>query len=170
MSQGRGLSDLVPVVLDGAVPKFAGQCLVCASGRAAGNPECFDQVEGVGVPVARQFWRTARTELVRGLQGKRSDARPARELRLWREIWRRRLVVSRGIPENIGGRWVTGAVVRPYGQDPIGDGFPYADALSLSPVGQLRQRLLKLCVDCCLEFRIQLDQYLVRCRRRCRLL
>ena len=73
--------------------------------------------------------------MVRGLQGKRSDARPARELRLWREIWRRRLVVSRGIPENIGGRWVTGAVIRPYGQDPIGDGFPYADALSLSRLG-----------------------------------
>src|ERR1700751_2185898 len=171
MSQGRGLSDFVPVVLDGSVPEFAGQRLVCASGRAAGDPECFDQVEGVGVPVARQFWRTARTELVRSLQGKRSDARPARELWLWREIRRRRLVVSRGIPENIGRRWVTGAVVRPYGQDPIGDSIPYADAVSLSLVGQLRQGLLKLGVEeGCLKIRIQLDQYLVRCRRRCRLL
>src|ERR1700760_3457642 len=135
MSQGRGLSDFIPVVLDGSVPKTASQRLVCASGRAAGDPECFDQIEGVGVPVACQFWRTVRTKLVRGFQGKRSVARPARELRLWREIWRRRLVVSRGSPENIGSRRVIRAVIGPYGQEPIGDSIPYADALSLSLVG-----------------------------------
>ena len=72
---------------------------------------------------------------------------PMRKLRLLGEIRWCRLVISRGIPENIGGRWVTGAVIRPYGQDPISDGFPYTDARSLSPVGQLRQRLLKLCVE-----------------------
>jgi len=71
MRQRRGLGDLVPVVLNGSVLKMAGQRLVC--GRAAGDPQCFDQVEGVGVPVARQFWRPVRTKLVCGLQGKRSE-------------------------------------------------------------------------------------------------
>src|ERR1700757_702477 len=154
MSQGRSLSDFVPVVLDGSVPKTASQRLVCASGRAAGDPECFDQVEGIGKPVARQFWRTARTKLVRGLQDKRSDARPARELRLWREIRRRRLVVSRGIPENIAGRRVIRAVIRPQSQYPVGHGVSYVDAVSLSSLRKLCQRLPKLSIECRLEARI----------------
>jgi hypothetical protein len=51
MHQRRGLSDLVPIVLNGPVPKPTGQCLVRGSGGAAGDPQCFDLVESIAVPL-----------------------------------------------------------------------------------------------------------------------
>src|ERR1700737_1129555 len=94
MRQRRGLGDLVPVVLNGSVPKATGQCLIRSSGRAAGNTQRFDLVESIAVPVAGQRWWAPWTKLVRTIEGKGGNARPMRELGLLRKIRRSRLVIS----------------------------------------------------------------------------
>ena len=78
-----------------------------------------------------------------------------REMRLLREVRRCRLVVSRGTAESIGDGLGIRAVIVSQGQDPISDRVSYADAVSLSCVGKLRQRLLKLGIERCLEVPIQ---------------
>jgi hypothetical protein len=64
------------------------------------------------------------------------------------------LVIPRRIAKNIGDGLDIRAVIVPQGQDAISDGVSYADAVSLSSVGKLRQRLLKLGIESCLEVRI----------------
>src|SRR6516164_10574068 len=111
MCERRDLGDLVPVVLNGPIPKTAGQRLVRGRGCAAGDPQRFDLVEGIDVPVAGQLWWSAGTKLVRGLQGKGSHARPMRKLGLLREIRRCGLVTSRCTAKNIRNGLRIGAVI-----------------------------------------------------------
>jgi len=89
-----------------------------------------------------------------------------RELGLLGEIRRCRLVISRGIAENIGDGLGIRAVIAPQDQEPISHKVSYPDALSLSPVWELRQRLLQLGIERCLEVWIQFHQDFVRCRCR----
>src|ERR1700676_1606914 len=49
---GSRLGNLIPVVLNSAVPKASGERLVCGSGSAVYHPECFYFIENVGIPVA----------------------------------------------------------------------------------------------------------------------
>ena len=94
--------------------------------------------------------------MARALQAKRRNVGPICELRLSGEIRRCRSVVPRGASENIGDRRDIRAVIGPQSQDPISDGVPYLDAVSPSCIGKLRQRLLKLVIEGCLEARIEL--------------
>jgi len=77
------------------------------------------------------------------------------ELRLLRKIRRCRLVIPRRVAENIGDGLGIRAVIVPQGQNPISDAISYADAIGLPGIGNLRQRLLKLGIERCLEARIQ---------------
>src|SRR6202035_5098636 len=103
-------SDLVPIVLDGAIPKSPGQGFVGRRGRAVFNTQGFYFIECIGVFVAGQLRGRTWAELVCAVQGKRRDMRPMRELRLWRKVRRRRLVITRGGPENVRNRLSVGAV------------------------------------------------------------
>jgi hypothetical protein len=76
------------------------------------------------------------------------------ELRLLRKIRRCRLVIPRRVAENIGDGLGIRAVIVPQGEDPISDGASYADAIGLPGIGNLRQRLLELGIERCLEVRI----------------
>ena len=78
-----------------------------------------------------------------------------RELGLLGEIRRCRLIISRGVSKNVRDGLSIRAVGAPQGQDPISDGVAYADAVSLSSAGKLRQRLLQLSVERRLEAWIQ---------------
>jgi hypothetical protein len=73
-----------------------------------------------------------------------------RELRLG-EIRRCRLITSRRVSKTIRDGLSIRAVVAPQGQDPISNGVAYANAVSLSSAGKLRQRKLQLSVERCLE-------------------
>ena len=87
-----------------------------------------------------------------------------RELRLLRKIRRCGLVIPRRVAENIRDGLAIRAVIVPQGQDPISDCVSYADAVSLSAVGKLRQRLLKLGIERCPEVWIQFYKDFVSCR------
>jgi len=94
-----------------------------------------------------------------------------RELRLRREVRRCRLVIPRGIAEDIEDRLGTRAVILPQGQNAISGGSSYAGAvILLCSVGNLRQRLLKSGIERCLELRIQGYKDFMRGRRRRRFL
>jgi len=57
--------------------------------------------------------------------------------------------------EHIGDGLGIRAVILSQGQDPIGDGGSYANAVGLPSLGNLRKRLLKFGIERCLEVRIQ---------------
>src|SRR5882724_6568552 len=77
----------------------------------------------------------AGSKLIRTLQRERSDARPMRELWLRWEIRRRRLIISRGGPENIRNRLSIRAVVASHCQDAIRNALPYADTFCFVRAG-----------------------------------
>src|ERR1700746_3568287 len=146
---------------------MTGKRFVRGSGCAAGDPQGFDLVESIAVPVGGQCWGAAGTKLVSAIQSKRSNVGPMRELRLLGEIRWCRLVISRGSAEDIGDRLGIRTVVLPLCQNNISDLLSYGDAVRLPAVGELPQRQLKLGVERCLEVRIQVYQDFVRgCRRR----
>ena len=120
-------------------------------------------VESIGVPIAGQRRGRARTKLVRTLQGKRGNAEPMRKLRLLGEIRRGRLVISRGVAENIGDGLGIRAVVVPQGQDATNNRQSYADSLSLVlSIRNLRQGLLKVEIERAFERRVQGNKNVVR--------
>ena len=90
-----------------------------------------------------------------------------RELRLLGEIRWCRLVVSRGIAEDIRNGLDIRSVIAPQGQDTVSDGVSYTDAVNLASVWKLRQRLLELRIERWLEVRIQFYEDFV-CSRRSR--
>lgn len=51
MLQGRGLGDLVPIVLNRPIPKAASQRLVCSAGSTVDNPQGFDLIEAIAVGI-----------------------------------------------------------------------------------------------------------------------
>src|ERR1700748_1608829 len=97
------LSDLVPVILNGAVPETTGQGLV-GTCRATRYPQRLHFVDGVAVRVANQGRRRARTNNAGLRQRKRRDVGPVRELRLFREVRRSRLVISRMVAKRVWNR------------------------------------------------------------------
>src|SRR6266567_2779406 len=129
--QGRGLGDLVPIVLNRPIPKSAGQCLVRRGGRAIGGSQRFDLIEGLAICIAGQRWRRTGTKLIRALQGEGRDMRPMSELRLWRKIRRCGLVITGRASEEIQNRLSIGSVIAPQSQDMIRYGLPYEEALGL---------------------------------------
>src|ERR1700730_15308034 len=94
MSQRRGLPDLVPEVLNAAVPEVSNEGLLLGASFAGNKTQTLDFVENPCVLVARQLrWRSG-TKFISACQGERSDLGPVCEVR-WREIGRCELVVSR---------------------------------------------------------------------------
>src|SRR2546430_17458205 len=92
LQRGR-LPDLVPEVLDVAVPELADLGLFGSAGCAVNEPEAFDFIEDLSVKAAYERRRRIGTELVGPLQRKRRHLRPLGKIRR-REVRRRQLVVS----------------------------------------------------------------------------
>src|SRR5438132_12032145 len=92
LQRGR-LPDLVPEVLDVAVPELADLALFGSAGCAVNEPEAFDFIEDLSVKAACERRRRIGTELVGPLQRKRRHLRPLGKIRR-REARRRQLVVS----------------------------------------------------------------------------
>src|SRR5207245_7153536 len=104
MALQRGsLCDLVPEVLDVAVPELADLGLFRSAGCAVNEPETFNFIEDLSINVACEYRRRTGTELIGLLQSKRHDPRPLGKIR-WREIRRRQLVVSGLGPRDVR-RW-----------------------------------------------------------------
>src|SRR5205814_4590111 len=131
MVQDRRLGDLIPIVLDRPIPKSAGQCLARRSGRAIGDSQRFDFVEGLAIGIAGQHRGRTRKKLIRALQGEGCDMRPMCELRLWGKIRRCGLVIAGRASEDIQNRLSIGSVIAPQTQDTIPYGSPYEDTLVL---------------------------------------
>src|SRR5258708_5417010 len=94
MALYRGsLCDLVPEVLDVAVPELADLGLFRSAGCAVNEPETFDLIEDLSIDVACKCRRRTRTELIGPLQREGRDLGPLGKIRR-REIRRRQLVVS----------------------------------------------------------------------------
>src|SRR5947208_15333623 len=91
--QRRSLRDLVPEVLNVAVPELADLGLFCSAGCTRNEPETFDFVEDPSINGACECGRRPGTEFVRLLQRKWSDLGPLGKIRS-RALKPRQLVVS----------------------------------------------------------------------------
>src|SRR6266481_9854571 len=148
MTLQRGsLCDLVPEVLDVAVPELADLSLFRRSRCAVNEPETFHLIEDLSIKVARECRRRTRAELVGPLQCKRRDLRPLGKIR-WREIRRRQLVVS-GLGSRDVRRWsYIRSISTARSEKLAGNCLPNGYSLSLSLIiGKQGQVLL--------QFRIQ---------------
>src|SRR2546430_14193788 len=101
--QRRSLRDLVPEVLNVAVPELADLGLLRSTGCAVNEPETFDFIEDLSIESACECRRRTRTELVSPLQRKWSDLGPLGKIR-WREVRWRQLIVSGLGPRQVQ-RW-----------------------------------------------------------------
>jgi hypothetical protein len=81
MSQRRGLRDLVPEVLNVAVPEGSNQSLFLCASFAGNETQTLDFIESLCVLLARQLRWWSGTKFIGACQGKRSDLRPLREVR-----------------------------------------------------------------------------------------
>src|SRR6266571_1539253 len=102
LQRGR-LPDLVPEVLDVAVPELADLGLLRSAGCAVNEPETFDFIKDLSIESACECRRRTRTELVSPLQRKWSDLGPLGKIR-WREVRWRQLIVSGLGPRQVQ-RW-----------------------------------------------------------------
>src|ERR1700688_513581 len=163
MSKCRGLRNLVPIVLDGPIPKTASQGLVGSGCGALDYSERLHFMESISVSITGQSGRRSKTKLARALQGEGRDMGPTRELGLRRKIrWRRLEIPSCGAEEK-GRRWSIRSVVAPGCEDLISDRLSDSDACGLvGPVGNQRQRLFKLGINRCLEGGVHRCKHLVR--------
>ena len=75
------LRDLVPEVLDVAVPELADLGLFRSAGCAVNEPETFDLIEDLSIKGAYECRRRTGTELVGPLQRKRRDLGPLGKIR-----------------------------------------------------------------------------------------
>src|SRR5580704_11960164 len=80
--QRSRLCDLVPEVLDVAVPELADLGLFWRARCAVNEPEAFHLIEDLSIKVARECRRRTGTELVGLLQRKRRDLGPLGKIRL----------------------------------------------------------------------------------------
>jgi len=140
--QRRNLRDLVPEVLDVAVPELADLGLFRSAGCTVNEPETFDFVEDPSINGACECGRRPGTELVRLLQRKRCDLGPLGKIR-WREIRRRQLVVS-GLGSGDVRRWsYIRSISTARSEQLTGNCKPHAYSLSFSLViGKQREILL----------------------------
>src|SRR5262249_30205195 len=135
------------------------QRLVWRSCSTVDDPQCLDFIDRIAVPLTGQRRGRIRTKLLGALQGKRRNVRPMRELRLLREIRWCRLVISRGVSENIRNGLSIGSVIVSQSQDLVRNRLSYADSLRLiRSLWNLCQRLLELSIKQCLKVWIQLDE------------
>src|ERR1700676_2381352 len=100
MSQRSGLRDLVPEVLNVAVPEVSNHGLLWSAGFAGDETQALHFIEDPCVLVAGQLrWRSG-TKFISPRQGKRRDQGPLDEV-CWCEVGRRKLIVSRLVSRNI---------------------------------------------------------------------
>src|ERR1700719_3443469 len=104
MSNCGGLSNFVPVILDGPVPKTASQGLVGSGSGAVDDAERLDFIESIGVDITGQCGWRSKTKLTRALQSEGHDMGPTRELGLRGEIRRRGLEIPSRGAEDKGNR------------------------------------------------------------------
>src|SRR5947208_879804 len=141
LQRGR-LPDLVPEVLDVAVPELADLSLFRRSRCAVNEPETFDFVEHLSIKIACECRRRIGTELVGPLQRKRRHLRPLGKIRR-REVRRRQLVVSGLVTWDVR-RWnYIGSIRAARSAQLAGNCLPHGYSLSFSLIiGNLGQVLL----------------------------
>ena len=138
MSQSCGLRDLVPEVLNIAIPEHSNQGLLRGTSCAVDESQTFNFIKNTGVLVACQLGRRAGTKFVGARQGKRRDLRPLREIRCCEIGWCP-LVASRLDSRNERRRRDARSVIASQGQDLSRNGLSYRDAISLIlPIRNLR--------------------------------
>src|SRR6266436_4383977 len=154
LQRGR-LPDLVPEVLDVAVPELADLGLFGSAGCAVNEPEAFDFIEDLSVKAACECGRRIGTELVGPLQRKRHDLRPLGKIRR-REIRRRQLVVS-GLGSRDVRRWsYIRSISSARSEQLAGNCLPNGYSLSLSfIIGKQGQVLLQFRIQRRLKRRIK---------------
>src|SRR6202051_1322643 len=147
MFQSGGLCNLIPEVLNVAVPELSNLGLIRGTSCTVDKPQTFDFDKGSGVLVARQLRGRTGTKFVSMCQSKGSDVGPLNEIRR-REVGRRQLVTSRL------GRWHEGrkshsrSIAAPQRQNRGRNGFTNLDAIGfVPPARSLLQVLLKLRVE-----------------------
>src|SRR5882672_3880627 len=131
MRVGRCLRDLIPVVLNRAIPEPTGQRLIGGARRTTCNPQRLDLIECVTVPLAGQCRGRTGTKHLRLRQRKRPDVRPVRELRLFGEVRRGGLIVSWIVSKCVRNRRGTGTIVTAKCEQASGDRLSDANALGL---------------------------------------
>src|ERR1700741_1965216 len=99
MSKRCGLRDLVPEVLNIAVPERSNQGLLRGTSCAVDESQTLHFVKNAGVLVACQLGRRPGTKFVGTREGKRSDLGPLREIRC-SEIGWCQLVAARLVSRN----------------------------------------------------------------------
>src|ERR1700722_8118740 len=162
MSQCCGLRDLVPEVLNVAVPEISNQGLLLGASFAGDKTQTFDFIEGPCVLVTGQLRRRPGTKFISTRQGKRCDLGPLCEVR-WCEIGRRELVVSRLVSRIVRRRIHVGSVVAAERENLGGNGLSDGDAVRLVlSLLNLRQVPLKFSVERGLKRRVECDQDVMR--------
>src|SRR6266403_4299396 len=164
MTMQRGsLRDLVPEVLDVAVPEPPDLGLFRSAGCAVNEPETFDFIEDLNIKGACECRRRTRTELVGPLQRKGRDLGPLGKIR-WREIRRRQLVVS-GLGSGDVRRWsYIRSISTARSEQLTGNCSPHDYSLSFSLViGKQREILLQFRVQRRLKRRIQGHEDITSC-------
>src|SRR6266480_3526116 len=163
MRKRGSLCDLVPEVLDVAVPELADLGLFRSAGCAVNEPETFNFIEDLSIKGACECRRRTGTELVGLLQSKRRDLGPLGKIR-WREIRRRQLVVS-GLGSRDVRRWsYIRSIGAARGEQLAGNCLPHRNSLSLSLIiGKQREVLLQFRIQRRLKRRIQERQYIMSC-------
>src|SRR5258708_36026704 len=93
MRQSCRLCDLIPEVLNVAIPELPYLGLVRGTSCAGDESKTFDLVEGQGVLLAGQWRRRTGTNIIGVRKSKRCDAWPLDEIRR-REVGWRQLIAS----------------------------------------------------------------------------
>src|SRR6201993_5433209 len=158
MSGCGGLSDLVPEVLNVAVPELADYGLVSSARCACGDPEALHVVEDAHVLIARQGGRRSWAEFIGTRQREKGHSGPLSEI-CRREIGRSQLVVSGSSPSFERRRGDIRSVLSARCHDFRGDGSADRDATGFfRPVCNLSKILLELGIEHRLKIGIESEQ------------
>src|SRR6266566_564770 len=159
--QSCGLCDLIPEVLNIAVPELTNLGLIRGTSCAADESKTFDFVEGQGVLLAGQWRRRTGAKFIGVRKSKRCDAWPLDEIRR-REVGWRQLIASRlGFRHE---RWKNygRSVVASQCQDCSGDVLTLLDAVGLvASIRNLCQILLKFRIERRCESGVKRDENIV---------
>src|SRR5216683_509261 len=161
MHQRCGLCDLIPEVLNVAIPELPNLGLIRGTSCAGDESKTFDFVEGQSVVLAGQLRRWAWAKFVGMGQCKRSDLRPLDEIRR-REVGGRQLIASRLVFRHEGRKDGGRSVVVSQREDCSGNVLTLLDAVGLVPsIRNLCQILLKLRVERRCKSGVERNEYVM---------
>src|SRR5260370_883337 len=158
MRQSCRLCDLIPEVLNVAIPELPYLGLVRGTSCAGDESKTFERVEGQGVLLAGQWRRRTGTKCIGVRKSKRCDAWPLDEIRR-REVGWRQLIASRLVFRHEGRKDSGRSIVASQRQNCSGYVLTLLDAVGfVASIRNLCQILLKLRVECRGEGGIERDE------------